>query len=433
MFVSEQEGATWLPNGNPFDELLHIEPGRHYGFPPRHPKWLPEVIDEPSVFDYGPQHQSTCGLVFNEGAVTFGPAWWAGDAFLAGESRGKLYRTKLVKSRLGYVAQNQLIAGLSMLSVDVAASPRGELVVACHSGGPDWGTGPQGEGKVFKITRTAPDAPQPVLAWSASETELRVAFDRDIDATKLKELAKHATVEQGQYVSAGDRFESFRPGYQAVKDQLAAPRYAVPVLAAALSADRREIVLTTPPRTATVNYAVTLPDFTGTSAPPRRAEIDIASDLTGIAADWKGADGATWTGWLPHADLPTARELTSASASHSKFFAGLAKPGQLKLRGQLDLWQMLQPAIQPGAKLDYERPVENVHVVFSSPWAFRLTTKQGARNSSVVDGRHVIEIPVQGRENEWLDFSADILATGDRKSTRLNSSHERLSRMPSSA
>src|SRR3546814_5479076 len=62
LFASEQEGATWLANGNPYDELLHIQPGRHYGFPPRHPEYLPDVIDEPSVFDYKPQHQSTCGL-----------------------------------------------------------------------------------------------------------------------------------------------------------------------------------------------------------------------------------------------------------------------------------------------------------------------------------------------------------------------------------
>jgi glucose/arabinose dehydrogenase len=55
LFASEQEGSTWLPNGNPFDELLHIEAGRHYGFPPRHPKYLPDVIDEPSVVDFSPQ------------------------------------------------------------------------------------------------------------------------------------------------------------------------------------------------------------------------------------------------------------------------------------------------------------------------------------------------------------------------------------------
>ena len=54
-------------------------------------------IDEPSVFDYGPQHQSTCGLNFNEpvnGGPSFGPAAWAGDAFVTGYSRGKLYRTQ---------------------------------------------------------------------------------------------------------------------------------------------------------------------------------------------------------------------------------------------------------------------------------------------------------------------------------------------------
>ena len=59
------------------------------------------MIDEPSVFDYAPQHQSTCGLVFNEpvnGGPIFGPASWAGDALVTGYSRGKLFRTKLAKT-----------------------------------------------------------------------------------------------------------------------------------------------------------------------------------------------------------------------------------------------------------------------------------------------------------------------------------------------
>src|SRR5262249_38653468 len=59
LFATDQEGAPWLANGNPFDELLHIRRGRHYGFPPRHSRHLPDVIDEPSTFDYAPQHQST--------------------------------------------------------------------------------------------------------------------------------------------------------------------------------------------------------------------------------------------------------------------------------------------------------------------------------------------------------------------------------------
>src|SRR5206468_2180021 len=105
LFCTDQEGATWLPNGNPLDELLHIEPGRHYGFPPRHPKHLPDVIDEPSVFDYAPQHESTCGLVFDESVdkgPVFGPLWWAGDALVAGYSRAKLFRTKLARTPAGY-------------------------------------------------------------------------------------------------------------------------------------------------------------------------------------------------------------------------------------------------------------------------------------------------------------------------------------------
>ena len=92
LFCTDQEGATWLANGNPRDELLHIQPGRHYGFPPRHPRHLPDVIDEPSVFDYAPQHQSTCGVSFNlpvNGGPVFGPAFWRGDALVSGESRGK--------------------------------------------------------------------------------------------------------------------------------------------------------------------------------------------------------------------------------------------------------------------------------------------------------------------------------------------------------
>src|SRR5581483_572356 len=130
-------------NGNPFDELLQIQPNRHYGFPPRHPTHLPSVVDEPSVFDYAPQHQSTCGLIFNEpvnGGTSFGPAHWDGDALVTGYSRGKLFRTELAKTPAGYVAQNHLLAVLNMLAADCCVSPRGELVIAAHSGLPDWGS-----------------------------------------------------------------------------------------------------------------------------------------------------------------------------------------------------------------------------------------------------------------------------------------------------
>jgi hypothetical protein len=271
LFCTDQEGATWLPNGNPFDELLHIQPGRHYGFPPRHPKHLPNVIDEPSVFDYAPQHQSTCGLNFNEpvnGGPTFGPAWWAGDAIVSGYSRAKLYRTKLVKAAAGYIAQNNLIGCLNMLTVDACVSPKGDLVVATHSGPPDWGTGPQGKGKLYKISCVDREVPQPLFSCAQGPGELRVVFDRPLDPASLTNLSKRVSITRGKYVSAGDRFESLRPGYQAVQDQLVAPRYDVPVLSAALTADRTSLLLLTPSLSAAENYAITLPRFSTTTASP---------------------------------------------------------------------------------------------------------------------------------------------------------------------
>ena len=81
---------------------------------------------------------------------------------MAGESRGKIWRVRLVKTPHGYVGKESLIACLNMLTTDVAISPRGELYVCCHSGPPDWGTGPKGEGRIFKITYTDPKAPQPI-------------------------------------------------------------------------------------------------------------------------------------------------------------------------------------------------------------------------------------------------------------------------------
>ena len=139
LFMTDQEGATWCPGGNTLDELSHIIPGRNYGFPPRNEKWLPNLVSEEPVVAFGPQHQSMCGLVFNEpealgginpGRKVFGPASWEGDALVAGEGRGKIWRVRMVKTANGYTGEKFLIARLAMLTMDVAISPRGELYVS---------------------------------------------------------------------------------------------------------------------------------------------------------------------------------------------------------------------------------------------------------------------------------------------------------------
>jgi len=463
LFVTDQEGATWRHDGNPIDELLHIQPGRHYGFPPRHPRHLPDVFDEPSVFDYTPQHQSTCGLCFNswsgsrgneaqtsgsalrtpnsasdDGLVTpaptgvwFGPAHWQHDALVTGYSRGKLWRTKLVKTEAGYVAHTDLLATMQQMLVDVCVSPRGDLILATHSGQPDWGSGPNGKGKLWRVRYADRETPQPVLAWNASPTELKIAFDRPLDAAALKDFATKARIEGGQFVFPGDRFEMIRPGYQVIYDQLAAPRYVHEILTTQLSPDRRTLSLITRPRETAVNYAVTMPALVaaevtrlkpkeGTDMPETphvvsyQNEVDLLTSLNGVEANWLSGDGReSLKVWLPHIDLQVARELTAGSAEHEQFTAALAKPGSLTLRGQLDLWQMLQPAIQPGAAIDWVRPPENVRVRFESPAG--VAVRMGAPNassasSSASGNRADLEISAPGQA--WQTFEIKLPTGG---------------------
>ena len=367
-FGTDQEGATWVPNGNPFDELLHIQEGRHYGFPPRHPKSLPDVVDEPSVWDYAPQHQSACGFRFNgpaPGRGRFGPEFWADDALVTGESRGKLWRTKLVKTAAGYVARNETFARLGMMPVDCAVSPQGDLVVCCHSGAPDWGNGPKGEGRIFKISYTDKTAPMPVLTYARSATETVIEFDRPLDPEKWQDLTSRTKIEAGRYVDAADRLEKMRPGYAVVKMQQEQPRTAVAVKAVRLSDDKRCIVIETEPRTNAVTYAISISG---------ENPVDVTHDLTGITAQRfvetfpdpsvKKAHFTEASGWLPHPDFLAAREFTRASADHERMWSEVAGRGDLTLRGQLDLWQMLTPATQPLSKLDYTPETETVTVIF---------------------------------------------------------------------
>jgi putative heme-binding domain-containing protein len=400
LFCTDQEGATWLPNGNPFDELLHIKRGRHYGFPPRHPRHLPNVIDEPSVFDYRPQHQCATGLNFNEPATDgtiFGPEWWQSDALVTGYSRGKLYRTKLAQTSAGYVGQNQIIGATNMLPADACVAPDRSLVIAVHSGGPDWGSGPSGEGKLYKVTyEDRDDAPIPSLIWAESPREARIAFDRPIDPAMLKDLAKRISIDGGEFVGAGDRFESFRPGYAVVERQMNSPRFGVEVQGVQLTADRRTLIVTTAPQTLAVNYGVSLPGIvqsadtegpTQTATLPQYPDVELQYDLAGVEAIWEPANGETLRLWLPHLDLDVSKELTRGSATHDQFWEAIAQGGTLTLRTRVDLRDLLRPAVQPGAKLDYEWPPEKVELGISATGAMPgpFVTVDG-KASSIVRG-----------------------------------------------
>lgn len=436
LFVTDQEGATWLPNGNPFDELLHIRPGFHYGFPPRHPRHLPKIFDEPSLFDYRPQHQSTCGLMLNLArppfAKTFGPKDWEGSAFIAGESRGKLYRTQLVRMQNGeYVADTEIFAALAMLTVDCTLTPDGDLLVCCHSGGPDWGTGPSGEGMLFLIRQQPSEVPRPIAAWSSGRQEVRIAFDRPLEPDSLKGLAAQVDIIAGPYVAAGDRFEVLRPGYDVVKRQLTARRDSLAVYSASVTADRRTLVLATAPQTAAVSYAVRLPglgrekEAGSTGALPQESAIDLAYTLGGVLVTWEAASEtgkvsatdvpAAWSGVMPHLDLAVSQALRARVPETDQLADRLSQHGTLTLSTRLDMTGLFQPATQPGSQLDFapqeDRWLAERRLRLRCSTDFRVRYREHQLASTSLADERVVELDVSD-ENGELPLVEIIVPTG---------------------
>ncbi|MCA9034348.1 MAG: ThuA domain-containing protein [Planctomycetaceae bacterium] len=476
LFCTEQEGATWLANGNPLDELLHIRLNessdatpnpngkRHFGFPPRHPDYNPGIVDEPSTFDFGPQHQSTCGMVFNEpvnGGPVFGAEWWQHDAIVCGESRGKIWRTQTVRTPVGYVADSQLIACLQMLTVDACVSPDGSLVIACHSGPPDWGTGPTGTGKLFRVRQVRKKAPRPVRTWAAGLQEIRIAFDHPIAPSSLRGALDQIVVQYGEHVRAGDRFETLVPPYAVVRAQQLKPRFELPVAGVTLTADLKTVILHTSPMNSDVHYSVTLPSVIGLEEQesgswrdhgqfPQHKQIDVDLALRGVHASWKGIDDEhgpqksetpsdegqagnhtgmihsgeiveSWT--LPHADLNVSLQMLAASAESETLVRAISRPGILTLETQLNLHDMLRPAIQPGASIDYAWPDEIVTVTVTSTQQIVVqATTSGAQPTDLAvrcgttpDGIYtaVFESPANVKEPIRLTVEMTTAARGD--------------------
>ncbi|RYE18914.1 MAG: hypothetical protein EOP51_21005, partial [Sphingobacteriales bacterium] len=344
LFCTDQEGATWPPaNGNPFDELLHIEPNRHYGYPPRHPKYLPNVIDEPSVFDYKPQHQSTTGIHFNlpvNGGPVFDADWARNDAIVCGFSRGKIYRTKLHKTPSGYVAINSLIASCKFLTVDAAITPTGDLVVSTHSGPPDWGWGAAAKGKLFKIMRTNKEVPNTVMAYISKPDQVKVAFDKPLPKEYMNGLAGKIKITYGEAVAAGDRFEVTRPGYKEVFRQRFLPVEEMRVKNVSLSDDGKTLLVDTYLHISPVNYAITLPAFSNdvkaANSIKQSPQTDMAYNLNGVEVNWEG-DGKKWQGVIPHLDLAVSEAFLKPTGDYPDIEKALNTPGKLNFKARLNL------------------------------------------------------------------------------------------------
>lgn len=387
LFATDQEGDTWFPGGNPRDELLHIIAGRHYGFPFRHQTYLPNIVDEPAVVGFSPQHQSTCGFRFNESRAhrkPFGPAHWQDNAIVTGFSRGKLWRSPLAKTRAGYVGKQIQFAAFESLPTDVAISPTGDLLLTTHSGHPDWGAGPAADGHLYKISYDR-SAPQPVAAWPASPVEVKIAFDQPIDSSRIK----LPEIEMGEFVWEGDRQEWIWPGYEVVKAAKASVRRPLKVRKLAVSSDGRTVTLSTAPQPWRTRYRIMQPGIVAANrkSDAKVSAIELSYDLGGVQAEWtrKGDSKPTWTGWLPHIDTNVIRTMTAGSAEHERLLELLNQPGQLRMRSQLLL------------------PGKTVALRFEGSGSFQVTcgstSSDSAGTSGVASGRFAADISIEAKHS----------------------------------
>jgi putative heme-binding domain-containing protein len=253
-------------------------------------------------------------------------------------------------------------------------------------------------GRLFRIRYVAADQPQPTLAWSEGLRELRVAFDRPVDPTLLAGLTERIRVEYGEHVRAGDRFESLVPPYAVVRAQQLKPRFRLPVGSAALSADRRTLLLNTAPLPQRATYAISLP-WSGAGAnvgdtgqlPAQHPQVDVDLQPHGLELRVTGAgESQEFSGWIPHPDLAVSRQLTVGSRAHDALWSAIGRGAGVQLKTKLDLRSMLRPAVQPGATLDYEWPAETAVVTVRANRRLQLTAGVGGRMLEV-QGQHAGE------------------------------------------
>jgi putative heme-binding domain-containing protein len=212
------------------------------------------------------------------------------------------------------------------------------------------------------LARGAEPAPRVVVAWAGGPMEARVAFDRAVDP----ELARRVV---GESIGFG---EGEKPG---VVGRAGGDRGSLRVAAARLVDEGRTLVLVTDPHPRESTYHLTLPGLKvpGELGPGRR--VEVAYDLGGVEASY-ASGGEKRSTWWPSVDTQLARDVTSGSAGHARFFSGMARDATLTLetlvaapKGEMTL------NLEASAPFEAMFGVETMKSVASKPDAHRATLK----------------------------------------------------------
>ncbi|WP_165226992.1 c-type cytochrome [Aquisphaera insulae] len=166
-------------------------------------------------------------------------------------------------------------------------------------------------------------APRPLLAWPAGPMEVRVAFDRPVDAAAMKALVGR-TIPFGVPAKAGGTSLAETWGHLRI--------------AAIRGEDSgRTLLLVTDPHSKPATYVLALPDGSGAGA-----EVALSYDLTGVEVTWDDgqddeAPAPEWSGWWPLADTEESRRQAEGSSPQQTSFSLLSRPGRLSLQTMIAL------------------------------------------------------------------------------------------------
>jgi putative heme-binding domain-containing protein len=177
-----------------------------------------------------------------------------------------------------------------------------------------------------------PAHPHPVVAWPSDPFEVRVAFDRPLEASVPRGVVGRLIPfeEETSVVDQGKPKKS-RPSRV---DSTLAHRGSLRIAAARLEDEGRTLVLVTDPQSRVATYSLHLTGIRSPGQDPPGEGIDLRYGLGGVAASWDdGREGGApaWSGWWPDLDPGIVRQLTVGSAVHERSLALMSRPGRLVL------------------------------------------------------------------------------------------------------
>ena len=269
------------------------------------------------------------------------------------------------------------------------------------------------------------------MAWCSGQNECRILFDRPLKPEGLKGIAERISLTAGPYVSAGDRLEVIRPGYEVVQFQERSPRKQIPVYSASVTADHRTLVLSTAAQTEAVQYAVRLPgmerqwESTTTGSLPQENQIDLDYSLSGVWADWMPSTGHRDepdvahqdTVVLPYLDFDVVRAMHLNAPQAEALLTQLGEQGTLQLATRVATSGLFLPTTQPGSSLDFSHlddqwiTQRRLRLRCSHPMSVRF---RGNKVESSIRGmEHTIELDLSNLVDE-LPLLELTMTTGDR-------------------